>query len=247
MTAFLTAQEHMPEGFGFPLFQWVHLLVLLGIAILVCLCTFLYRKSNRKKQWQWCIVLSMVTLELSKDILLLTTGQFRVRYLPFDLCGLSIFFCLFRAWKPNAYWGEILYSLSLPGTLLALLFPNWNHLPLWNAFCLNSFLLHGLLLLFPVLLLSSGEIQPSWHRLPACFVTLAGCSVGVAALNRLWGTNFFFLSKPSKNSPLIWFGEWFGESLYWIGFPILIACVWGMLYGIPEQFHRMVKKGKTIS
>ena len=160
--------------------------------------------------------MTLCLLEVLKQVILLTTHQFGKQYLPFDLCGISILFCLLEIWKPCAYFGELLYSLSLPGTLLALFFPNWNRLPLWNFFCIHSFLFHTLLLLLPVLLLADGTLQPNWKRLPLSFLTLAACSVVVAWLNRLWGTNFFFLSQPSKGSPLVWFADWFGASLYWI-------------------------------
>lgn len=239
---FLTAQEQMPAGNGFVLFHGTHLAVLLLICCILVLCIHFYRHSKQKRLWQWSIVTALLLLEVLKQGILFATGQFGLQYLPLDLCGLSIFFCLFYVWKPCVYLGELLYSLSLPGTLLALLFPNWNRLPLWNFFCIHSFVLHTLLLFLPVLLLADGTLQPNWHRLPLSFTTLAGCSIIVAWCNRQWGTNFFFLSKPSKGSPLIWFANWFGESLYWIGFPVLIAAIWGLLYGLPILFHWLLKK-----
>lgn len=239
---FLTAQEQIPDGNGFALFHTTHLVILLFICCVLVLCIRLYRHSTQKRLWQWGIVTALLLLEVLKQGILLATRQFGMQYLPLDLCGLSIFFYLFYVWKPCAYFGELLYSLSLPGTLLALLFPNWNRLPLWNFFCLHSFVLHMLLLLLPVLLLADGTLQPNWHRLPLSFTTLAGCSVVVAWCNRQWGTNFFFLSKPSKGSPLVWFANWFGESLYWIGFPVLIAAIWGLLYGLPILLQWVLKK-----
>ncbi len=245
---FLTAQEHMTDGMGFSLFRGTHIAILLLIGICVCGCVVWYRNSQRKRQWQWCIVIAMLLLEGAKVAVLLATGQFGMQYLPLDLCGLSIFFSLFYVWKPNAYLGELLYSLSLPGTVLALLFPNWNRLPLWNFFCMHSFLIHALLLLLPVLLLADGALQPQGKRLPFSFLVLAVCSVGVSWCNRQWGTNFFFLSKPSKGSPLVWFANWFGESWYWIGFPVLIAVIWGILYGLPalSRFCFRKQRKKTI-
>ena len=151
---FFTAQEQMPSGDGFLLFHKTHLTILLFISCLLMVCILLYRHSTKKRLWQWSIVTALLLLEVLKQGILLITGQFGMQYLPLDLCGLSIFFCLFYVWKPCSYFGELLYSLSLPGTLLALLFPNWNRLPLWNFFCLHSFMLHTLLLLLPVLLLA---------------------------------------------------------------------------------------------
>ena len=218
--SFFTAQEQMPAGNGFALFHGQHVAILLLIGGVLACGVWRYRKSMHRNAWRWGIVMTLCLLEVLKQVVLLTTHQFGKQYLPFDLCGISILFCLLEISKPCGYFGELLYSLSLPGTLLALFFPNWNRLPLWNFFCIHSFLFHTLLLLLPVLLLADGTLQPNWKRLPLSFLTLAGCSVVVAWLNRLWGTNFFFLSQPSKGSPLVWFADWFGASLYWIGFPI---------------------------
>lgn len=236
MKLFYTAQEKIPDGYGFSLFHGIHFFILLCILGMTWIFAVWYQKSRRKKQWRWGIVITMLLLEVVKDAVLLETGQFLLRYLPFDLCGLSIFFCLAYAWKPNLYWGTLLYSLSLPGTVLALLFPNWNRLPVWNLFCMIGFILHGLLLVFPVMLLRAGELRPKIKQLPMGFFTLVICSVIVYGFNCLWGTNFFFLSKPSKNSPLIWFANWFGDSYYWIGFPVLMLLIWSMLYGIPKLY-----------
>jgi len=245
--SFFTVQEQMPAGNGFALFHGQHVAILLLIGGVLACGVWRYRKSMHRNAWRWGIVMTLCLLEVLKQVVLLTTHQFGKQYLPFDLCGISILFCLLEIWKPCAYFGELLYSLSLPGTLLALFFPNWNRLPLWNFFCIHSFLFHTLLLLLPVLLLADGMLQPNWKRLPLSFLTLAGCSVVVAWLNRLWGTNFFFLSQPSKGSPLVWFADWFGASLYWIGFPILIVIIWVLLYVPIEIFQHIKQKSRSCS
>ncbi len=178
--SFFTAQEQMPAGNGFALFHGQHVAILLLIGGVLACGVWRYRKSMHRNAWRWGIVMTLCLLEVLKQVVLLTTHQFGKQYLPFDLCGISILFCLLDIWKPCAYFGELLYSLSLPGTLLALFFPNWNRLPLWNFFCIHSFLFHTLLLLLPVLLLADGTLQPNWKRLPLSFLTLAGCSVVVA-------------------------------------------------------------------
>lgn len=227
----LLSQENMPYGKGFSLFHWQHWCVLLLIAFGIGWCVRCYRSSTHPRYWHIGIALLLAALEIGKLLLLCITGQFQKWYLPFDLCGISIGFYLLYALHPTPRIGELLYSLSLPGTLMALFFPNWNKLPLWNFFCFHSFLFHALLALLPILLLSSGELRPTWKRLPFCFSVLAGCSLVVAQCNRLWGTNFFFLTSPSKNSPLVWFAVWFGDRWYWLGFFILISILWSLLYG----------------
>lgn len=176
-------------------------------------------------------------LEICKDGVLLYTGQFRPNYLPLDLCGLSIFVEFAAVRKPRPLLLEPVYSLSLPGACLALLFPNWFSLPLWNFFSLHSFLLHGLLVLVPAVLLARGILRPNWKRLPFCFTCVAAACVPVSLVNRHFGTNFFFLERPSSGSPLVWFEQVFGSHL--IGLPVLMALIWAGMYGIPAVLRRL--------
>lgn len=231
MTFFWTSRENMPDGFGFSLYHWQHLLWIIGIAAVIVGTARMipyFRKSQIRHLLQ-TLVWTCVGLELMRDLILLGTGQFRVAYLPLDLCGLSIFWELAAVYWKNVWLRECVYCLSLPGACLALIFPNWNKLPMLNYFSIHGFVLHGILVLVPILLCASGEIRPQINRLPFCFVCIALTCIPVALFNQHFGTNFFFLSSPSKGSPLVWFEQIFGNHL--IGFPILMGIIWTGMYG----------------
>ena len=144
MTYFWTIQEHVPDGLGFRLFGIAHLLWLGGIvlAVLAIALTCCRWKPETVHRLLCGLTWAALLLEICKDGVLLYTGQFRPNYLPLDLCGLSIFVEFAAVRKPRPLLLEPVYSLSLPGACLALLFPNWFSLPLWNFFSLHSFLLH---------------------------------------------------------------------------------------------------------
>lgn len=241
MHYFWTTQEHIPSGLGFSLYGLSHLLCLSCVIVICIAGVLLYRRlSPNGKHRLLCILgWSMAGLELCKDVFLLVTGQFRLGYLPLDLCGMSIFLEIAAVYIPKPHLTELIYSLSMPGAVLALLFPNWNSLPIWSYMSLHSFTLHTLLLLIPVLMLVSRTIRPSIRRLPFCFTCIAAMSVPVALVNRCFGTNFFFLARPSKGSPLVWFEQVFGNHL--IGLPVLMAMIWTGMYGLPALL-RCVKK-----
>ena len=59
----------------------------------------------------------------------------------------------------------------------------------------------------------------------------------VSLVNRHFGTNFFFLERPSSGSPLVWFEQVFGSHL--IGLPVLMALIWAGMYGIPAVLRRL--------
>ena len=106
--SFFTAQEQMPAGKGFALFHGQHVAILLLIGGVLACGVWRYRKSVHRNAWRWGIVMTLCLLEILKQVVLLTTHQFGKQYLPFDLCGISILFCLLEIWKPCAYFGELL-------------------------------------------------------------------------------------------------------------------------------------------
>lgn len=244
MSLFWTSQEQIPAGHGFSCYHLPHLLWLCAIVLLCVGMARSYRRMNRpqRKKLLYGLVWGMLGLEIAKDIFLLATGQFHMTYLPLDLCGLSIFVEFAVVYCDSPLLLELVYSLSLPGACMALLFPDWNSLPLWNYMSLHSFLLHGLLILFPILLLSAGELRPNPKRLPFCFTCIAAACIPIALINRQFGTNFFFLSRPSSGSPLVWFERIFGNHV--IGFPVLMAGVWLILYGVPVLVRCLRKRNK---
>ena len=204
MPYFWIIQEKVPAGLGFSLFHLPHLLWMGGILLAVLAVSISCRKWKETTVRRLLCILSwsMIVLELGKDLILGVTHQFRPTYLPLDLCGISIWIEFAAVRKPHPLLLELVYSLSLPGACLALLFPNWFSLPLWNFYSLHSFLLHGVLVMIPAVLLARHVLRPNWKRLPFCFGCLAAMSIPIAMVNRRFGTNFFFLSRSSAGSPL---------------------------------------------
>lgn len=229
---------------GFSLYGVVHLLLLFSISAIVLAFALLFRRVSprRQKTLTRALAWGMLFMECLKDIALVVTGQFRPNYLPFDLCGLSIFLEFFAVYFPNKWLLECLYSLSLPGACLALFFPDWSALPVWNFFCIYSFLLHGCSILQIVLIFQSTKFRPCLKRLPFCFVCIALACLPMIWLNHILDTNFFFLSFASPGSPLEWFGTHFGN--YRIGLPVCMAAIWLILYGVPGLAGMLRRKGR---
>ena len=145
MSYFWLTLERIPDDLGFSLYDRTHLCWLLGICAGIVLLAWVCRRicEDTCRRLLQGIGWGMLGLEVLKVAVLLSTGQFRAAYLPLDLCGLSVFLEFAAVWKPHPLLLELLYSLSLPGACLALLFPNWFPLPLWNFFSIHSFVIHG--------------------------------------------------------------------------------------------------------
>ena len=59
----------------------------------------------------------------------------------------------------------MLYTICLPGTVLALLFPNWNFYPVIHFITLEGFLFHMGIVLYVAGKLASHEIRPDFAKL----------------------------------------------------------------------------------
>ena len=247
MSYFWVAKQNISPDMGFSLYHLPHLFWLGGIAAGGITLVWLCRRLSMRNAQRIIRVLAwlMVGLELLKILVLWRTGQFSLAYLPLDLCGLSVYLELAAVYSRQPLLRACVYSLSLPGAGLALLFPNWFSLPLWNFCTLHGFLLHGLLVWVPVLLCATGQLYPCVRQLPFCAGLLCLLCLPISVVNRHFGTNFFFLSYPSAGSPLEWFDRVLGNHL--LGMPLLVGIIWLGLYGLPWCWHRCrAKHGSSV-
>lgn len=235
---FFTIKD-LPGNAGFPMFGPEHLAWLAAIAAAAVICTARYRKlpQHKRKKVQLIFGWSMVALDLLKDLYFILAGVFSYEFLPLHLCGMAIYISLFNAYRPGKIKQELLYSLCMPGAAAALLFPAWTGYPIWNIATLQCFLIHALLFIYPILLLSTGEIRPSAKNLPACLLFLLIACPPVYLYNRIFGTDFMFINFPLPAQPFLLFVKWFGGRAYQLGMLFMLLAVWVLLY-LPWLFIR---------
>ena len=181
-----------------------------------------------------CIVVE----ELVKDLLLIALGEFGWGNLPFHLCGINILLIGFDMLKPTKTVRSFLYYFAIPGAMLALLFPNWTETPVWNFFHIHSFTIHILLVLYPLLLVTTHRVATDLRSALLGVGLLVALAIPVYGLNLLWDTNFMFLMEPDSGNPLELFEKLLGSHLW--GFPILLPVVILVMY-LPL---RILKKRK---
>ena len=231
---------------SFPLWGRDHLIWLGLFCVLAAVVLPLCRRMKAKRRRWTLLALTGLLLadEAFKHILLLLLGEEDVDYLPLHLCSVGLFVCLWYAVRPNRYAGELLFAVCLPGAAVALLFPGWSVLPAWSLLSVHSFTFHMLLCLIPLALLASGELRPDPRRLWFCMLFLVGTAVPVWFLDRLWGTNFYFLTYPGTGNPLVWFEARFGNPGYQIGLPVCAALLWAVQYGVVALIRSLRKRGR---
>ncbi len=221
-----------PPGNGFELFDITHCSWLLGTAVCAAVLCIIHRRLTAvgRRRMQRALGLTLIGIYAVKQLILAIQGEYDIGYLPLHLCGMSVYIetidCLF----PTKFTRELCYAVSMPGALVGMLYANWTAYPFFTLIHITSFVLHGLMVVYPLLAVTGGDHRPHLRRLPLCFAFLAVVSVPVYFFNRRFGTNYMFLSEPSPGSPLEWFEDWFGNPGYLFGFVIMIALVWLIMY-----------------
>lgn len=225
------AQRYGPGYQGYPLFGAVHWAELAVTAGVVLLITQWYCRSGAASRRR--IRAGVVALMLLDEAALLAamalTGQWDWSYLPLHLCSIHIFVCLADLLWDRDGIKEELYALCIPGAAIALLCPGWLGTKAWSFINLHSVSLHALLLLYPVLLVAGG-FRPRVQRLPGVLVFLSGSALPIYFLNKVWGTNFYFLNGPYSSPVTALFTQWFGEQRYILGFLPAVALVLAGMY-----------------
>ena len=213
------------------LFSPVHIAWLLGGSmVLLWLLRKLRRAPAPGRRLQRCIGLALPGVELVRVLALCLAGEFGVGWLPLHLCGLSLFLCAWHSFRGGDLAGELLYSLTLPGAALALVFPDWAYLPAVNFLSILCFVFHWLLLFYPAVCLALGTIRPDARRLPRVLAVLLPAAAVVYLFDRAFSVNYFFLLKAPAGSPLAWFDALLGTPGYLLGYPPMLALVWLFLY-----------------
>lgn len=227
----------LPDGLGYERFSAPHIVTLAVIALLTILITRWFGRQPREKQDRILriIPLLMVLLECCKDAFLLSVHQFGVGYLPLHLCSLGVFVFLLEECSPSKGWqsffGEIAVTLILPGTIAALLFPDWTHLyPVLNFMNLYGFTWHGLLLLYPILLLRAGRVHLSPRHIHYDLIFLLCTAVPIYFFDKAFGCNYMFLNWPPKGTPLAWIASLTGPDWYLAGYAVFACLVIGLIY-----------------
>ena len=232
MDYFFTLEQELPPGVGFALWGREHLCwLLIGAALGVILC-LTYRRLGRKGRDTLRVIVGGAVLlcELLKDGNLVLQGAFNIYFLPLHLCGLAVFFTFWHCLRPGETVGDFLYSTCMPGAAFALLFPDWTAYPAFSYHSLVGFLVHFLLVIYPLMPVCAGDLRPDARRLPACLGILVALAAPIYLFDRAFGANYMFLLEPSPGSPLEWFAAFLGNPGYLLGYIPMLAVIWGLLY-----------------
>ncbi len=242
MSHFLDTTETIAEGYGFSLFDSLHLMWLAIGLVAVIVCSIVYKrlKPEGRGRFRKGIAWILIGDELFKMAILFIGGNYAVSYLPLHLCSINIFAIAVHAYKPSKMLDNFLYTVCIPGALAAMLFPTWTSLPITSGMHIHSFTVHILLMLYPVVLAINGDIKPELKSMPKSLGLLVILAIPIYIINLLLNTNFMFLMSADPGNPLYLFEQMWGNHL--LGFPVIIAGVLLVMYGPLELIRKLKKK-----
>lgn len=241
MQYFLDTTGTIPSNVGFRHFDSLHLAWLAFAVIFITAVSLIYRKQDDEKRAKTRKLLAALLIadELWKMFWLTVGHRYELQYLPLHLCSINIFIIAYHCFRPNKTLDNFLYVVCIPGALAALLFPSWAVLPFANFMHLHSFTVHTLLVAYPVVLLVNGDIKPDVRELPKSLGLLMVFGLIALLFNIAFDENFMFLMYAEPGNPLYLFEEAFGSHI--IGFPVIIAGILLIMYGIPTLYRKLKK------
>ncbi len=237
MEYFWKQQDDIPAGIGYPLFGTTHLMCVAVTAFVIAVLLMCFLRLDDKKQrlWQKAIPLFMVLLEASKILFLILVNRFGIGYLPLHICSIGIFIFLLREFLPSVrekeIMGEIAFVIIMPGAVMALLFADWTvYYPVLNFMNLYSYVWHGLLILYPLTLMTRGDIHPDIRHIHWQIIFLCIVVPPIYVFDRITGCNYFFVNRPVPGTPLSFFASFMGNPGYLLGYGVLTLAVILLVY-----------------
>ncbi len=213
---YFTYWTELPADGGYAMYGAFHIAWLCCIVLgIVCICIWFRKRTFRTQTWVLRFFgILLLCLEAYREIVLGVTGHLIFSNLPLHLCGLAIFLEALYVWWPCTFLGEMTCVICLPGAASALLFPDWLRYPAVNYMMIHGFLLHGILVLLPILVLASGRYRPKIKNIWMPLLFFAVSAPVLYVLNTRYQANFMFLNAPSEGSPFELVYERFGYPGY---------------------------------
>ena len=217
---------------GFQMFDSYHLTWLIAIIGTTMLIITAYVKAAPfyRKKVRIFISYSLLVLELVKMVVVYIEGRNLAYYLPIHLCGLAIFLIIAYTHTSNKYIGEILFSITLPGAIVALIIPGWTNEPINSFIGIHSFLYHLAIVVFPLMIVFAKEHQPNVKQLSGSVIFLALTVPAIYLFNKQYNANYMFINWPIPGTPLIALEDVLGNPGYILGLIAILLVIWLFMY-----------------
>ncbi|MGN0394425.1 MAG: TIGR02206 family membrane protein [Coprococcus sp.] len=239
---YFTYWDDLPEDTGFELFGITHITWLIVIAAGVICGIKYYMDSglHRKRKIRYICAFVLILMEVYKYSVLIATGNMTFQHIPLHLCGMAVIIEVLYLFLSGKVFGELMCIVAMPGACAALIFPDWTRYPVINFMNIHSFIIHGILVMIPLMIMLSGEYTPEITNIYNVIIFFVVTIPIVYVINIWQNTNFMFLMQPSRDSPFENIYESYGYVTYMTVYGIVTVLVIALMYGIAKAVSVVV-------
>ena len=216
------------------LFSPEHLCFLAAGAFFAAAAIFIGGRLDAKGRQRLLIILwvSFTVIELCKYVnFAVHPDEFNIKTgLPFHLCSISLFTYPLAVFTKNAIFRNFIYAVNMPGALFALITPDIGNSPALSFYFLHLIIAHTFIVLIPLYMVCCGFFRPDYRVLPGVALMFLVTMIPALLLNRLIGSNYYFVNGPVKGTLTGQLADWVGENAYLLPMIGLLAAVWALLY-----------------
>ena len=224
-----------------------HLIILGIIPVFITALVYLTHKLSKENAGRLIRAFSTLALccEGLQDILLTIEGGNILDYLPLHLCNLGLFINViasFTRGKVRGFFAEVSLVLIAPGSIFALITPDWNYRPLLSWLPLMCFFTHTLVVAIPVMMYVNGWCRPVFRHIWYPYAFLIAVTIPIYTLDKVLNRNYMFLLRPISGTPLAWLASFMGNPGYLIGVLIMLALVLLVVYSALHIINRFTDR-----
>ncbi|MGR3764665.1 YwaF family protein [Rossellomorea sp. NS-SX7] len=228
----------------FQLFSMTHLLTLL---LFFLVAAALVRWCQNRMDIKWIgtiLVCTLIISEISYQIWSVTNGLWSFQStLPLHLCSISTFIGIYLYFKRDSRFFYLFLYIGFIPPILALITPD-NPYAFPHYRYIKYFLHHMAIPLMVLYLFYFDRYTINKKSILYGLGLVNSLAVPIFILNKLSGSNYFFLSGPPEgNTPLLWFGD---GIVYIINLELAAVIVFSLNY----LFFKMLavkRRNKEIS
>lgn len=221
-----------------------HWIIIVCLVFLLIYLTKLFKPLNikRKRTNLGYLAYLPLILEIFKDVYHISNGTFNNWYLPLHLCGLSMFFIIYQNHKRSNSSFALIFSLTLSGAILALIFPDWLRMSLFAYDSFNGYVYHFILVVYSVFMIYSYDYHYKKEEFTKLKIYFAIITFSIYLINEKLGTNYMFTDHGSVNSPLVPIYNLLG-----FAYPYFMIFMYLVLIKIMETilYHSKINDSKT--
>lgn len=224
MSKFWLYEDMLSKDMGYRLFGIEHIAIIVLVIFLIIISVYLYNRLSNRDKIKHMLGIASICLIIVRIIYCLCIDRMSVYELPLHLCSIAGILSCINACSRKKLINGALFCVFLPGLISAIIFPNGNMYPVFSFITIQSFLFHGITIIYIIFEYIDEENFMFSRNSISSICTLLCIVPVVAMLNKVLNTNYLFLRWPSMGSPLelIYKGNY---GLYLIKYSVIVLFI----------------------